>query len=117
MSDQAESQRTRNCTRLLYIPISKNVMTTRTPKMIQAMFVLSSGSGNQSGRYHRDGAGAIAVERSVMSEMFVGNSAGSRRRIRRDMETYWSEPRKACVRMSLLTMALLLCVPNIRAQT
>src|ERR1019366_9640790 len=36
MSDQAESQRTRSCPRLLYIPISRKPITTRTPRMIQA---------------------------------------------------------------------------------
>src|SRR5579863_1642482 len=42
MSDHAESQRMRNCTRLLYIPISAKAMTTRTPKKIQAMNVFLS---------------------------------------------------------------------------
>src|ERR1700680_4122633 len=47
MSDQAESQRMRNWTSLWYIATSANAMTTRTPKMIQAISVLSSESGNQ----------------------------------------------------------------------
>src|SRR5579872_617513 len=48
ISDHAESQRTRNWTRLLYIPIRTNAMTTRTPKTIQAMNAfLSSQSWNQ----------------------------------------------------------------------
>src|ERR1041385_3868807 len=42
MSDQAESQRTLNCTRLLYIPISTTAITTRiTRKMMPVMGVLN----------------------------------------------------------------------------
>ena len=36
MSDQAESQRTRNCTRPLYMPISTTAMTTRMTRKMNA---------------------------------------------------------------------------------
>src|SRR6202011_4536169 len=42
MSDQAESQRTRSCTRLLYIPMSTTAITTRTTRKTMAVMNVSS---------------------------------------------------------------------------
>src|ERR1700676_4240314 len=40
MSDQADSERTRSCTRLLYIPTRKTPNRTMTARTIQAMQIL-----------------------------------------------------------------------------
>src|ERR1035438_1202735 len=50
MSDQADSERTRNCTRLLYIPTRKTPNRTMTARMIQAM---RSSSFPVETRFHR----------------------------------------------------------------
>src|ERR1700730_12024399 len=42
MSDQAESARTRNCTRLLYIPTSTTAITTRITRKTMAIMNISS---------------------------------------------------------------------------
>src|ERR1700728_3148544 len=47
ISDQAESQRTRSCTRLLYMPISTAAMTTRMTRKMMANMSLSSKVGSQ----------------------------------------------------------------------
>src|SRR5208337_4520557 len=50
MSDQADSERTRNCTRLLYIAIRKMPNRTMTARTIQAMQTLLG--ADSKGRYH-----------------------------------------------------------------
>src|SRR5579863_8004580 len=113
MSDHAESQRIRNCTRLLYIPISAKAMTTRTPKKIQAMNVfLSRRSGNQ-----RDGT--TGTERAQLEArretVYVGrcgifdeNSVNPRRRIETHMGTVRKKQLtiRTCMILSLGTVFL-----------
>src|SRR5258708_30685176 len=69
MSDQAESQRTRNCTRLLYIPTSTTAITTRITRKTMAIMNVSStvwkvGSGNPIPKSYSKNNGDGSTERA-----------------------------------------------------
>src|SRR5438034_10334370 len=69
MSDQAESQRTRNCTSVLYMPTRTAAITTRITRRIIALINVSSGIiGTVAQRGRRRNHGWLAR----YSGLFVG---------------------------------------------
>src|SRR5260370_40498238 len=78
MSDQAESQRTRNCTSVLYMPTRTAAITTRITRRIMALINVSSvdtgiiGTVAQRGR--RRNHGWLASSDSVKRNLPIGNA-------------------------------------------
>src|ERR1700730_4143095 len=75
MSDQAESVRTRNCTRLLYMPINTTAMTTRiTRKRMPVMKRLLSScepefTGTVTYKQHSRNDGASGFRQALLSDL------------------------------------------------